>query len=320
MEEKSYAKAGVDIEKGDRFVRFISRIQSKAVSRGIGGFAGGIEIDTIKYKKPVLLSTTDGVGTKLLVARKLNRYETVGIDLVAMCVNDLIVCGAEPVSFLDYIACGTLDEDLLKSVIEGIVTGCEQAECTLSGGETAEMPDMYAPGDIDLAGFCVGLVEKKEMLPKKEDISPGDLILGLPSGGIHSNGFSLARKCIPEERKELWEELLTPTRIYVKEMKTLLKGGSILGAAHITGGGLTGNIIRILPDGMAPALSWNWKTPWIFDEIRKGGNVSEEEMRRVFNMGIGIAIVVKQKDSKDLIDRGTEAGINIYTIGKVEHG
>ncbi|MCK4540675.1 MAG: phosphoribosylformylglycinamidine cyclo-ligase [Spirochaetales bacterium] len=320
MEEKSYAKAGVDIKKGDRFARFISRIQSKAVSREIGGFAGGIEIDTSKYKKPVLLSTTDGVGTKLLVARKLDRYETIGIDLVAMCVNDLIVCGAEPVSFLDYIACGTLDEDLLKRVIEGIITGCEQSECTLSGGETAEMPDMYAPGDIDLAGFCTGLVEKEEMLPKKEDIAPGNLILGLPSGGIHSNGFSLARKCIPEERKELWEELLTPTRIYVKEMKTLLKGGSILGAAHITGGGLAGNIIRILPDGMTPALSWNWETPWIFDEIRKGGNVSEEEMRRVFNMGIGIAIVLKEKDAKDLADRGTEAGINIYTIGKVERG
>lgn len=196
MDIKSYAEAGVDIEKGDRFAEFIGSLKSKAVSGEIGGFAGGIEIDTEKYKKPVLLSTTDGVGTKLLIARQLEKYDTIGIDLVAMCVNDLIVCGADPVNFLDYIACGKLNEKQMQEIIKGVVEGCEQSECILAGGETAEMPDVYAEDDFDLAGFCVGLVNKDNILPKKDKISKGDTVLALPSAGIHSNGLSLARKVI----------------------------------------------------------------------------------------------------------------------------
>jgi phosphoribosylformylglycinamidine cyclo-ligase len=203
-----YKEAGVDIEKGDRFTDFIKNFGSHAILKGIGGFSGGIELDLKKFRRPVLLSTTDGVGTKLLVAKKCKTYTTIGIDLVAMCVNDLIMCGAEPLIFLDYIACGKIHEKVLQDIMKGIIRGCEIAHLKLAGGETAEMPDMYNTDDVDLAGFAVGIGEKEELLPKINLIREGDIIFGLPSSGIHSNGFSLARKVIPEGEKRLWEELL----------------------------------------------------------------------------------------------------------------
>lgn len=318
MDIKSYADAGVDIEKGDRFAEFIGSLKSSAVSGEIGGFAGGIEIDTDKYKKPVLLSTTDGVGTKLLLARQLEKYDTIGIDLVAMCVNDLIVCGADPVNFLDYIACGKLNEKQMQEIIKGVVDGCEQSECILAGGETAEMPDVYAEDDFDLAGFCVGLVDKDNILPKKDKISKGDTVLALPSEGIHSNGLSLARKVIKKEDIEGRKELLKPTKIYVKDLKELLKTGKILSAAHITGGGLVGNLKRTIPDSLKPEIDFSsWNVPEIFQKIQKEGNINTEEMRKVFNMGIGIAFIVKEADAEAVISHGSKAGIKVLKIGKL---
>lgn len=320
MDIKSYSEAGVDIEKGDRFATYISSLKSKAVSNAIGGFAGGVELDLENFKKPIMLSATDGVGTKLLVAQKLRKFDTLGIDLTAMCVNDLAVCGAWPLSFLDYIGCGSLNEEIMKEVIKGIVDGCEQAECILAGGETAEMPDMYKGDDFDLAGFCVGLVEKSEMLPKKEKIGSGNVILALPSGGIHSNGLSLARKVIPENDDSLMNMLLKPTIIYVKALKVLISTGKILGAAHITGGGLEGNVSRVLPENMSAQFDYNWEVPEIFDVIRKKGNINDAEMRKVFNMGIGIAIVVPENDAQSVIKTAADADIKILEIGRVKNG
>ncbi len=315
---KSYKDAGVDIDRGDRFAQFIGSIQSRAVSSSIGGFAGGVEIDNSRFKNPVLFSCTDGVGTKLLVAQRLKKYDTVGIDLVAMSVNDLIVCGVEPVSFLDYIACGSLNEEMLQQIVKGVVVGCEQAECVLSGGETAEMPDLYQEEDFDLAGFCVGLAERNEVLPKKDEIAQGDVILGIPSSGIHSNGLSLARKVLKDESEEVWQELLTPTRIYVKEMKALLKSGKVKGAAHITGGGLESNFDRIMPDSLSASFDWNWEVPSIFKKIQEVGEIDEAEMRKVFNMGIGIALVVSSQESERLQNIAKESGFDLLPIGKIQ--
>lgn len=314
----TYSEAGVDIEKGDRFASFIGNIKSKAVSNSIGGFAGGIEIDTEKYKKPVLLSCTDGVGTKLMVAQKLQKFDTLGIDLVAMCVNDLIVCGASPMVFLDYIGCGKLNEDVLKEVIKGIVEGCEQSGCTLAGGETAEMPDMYPDNEFDLAGFSVGIVEKSKMLPKLDEIQKGDVLFGIASVGVHSNGLSLARKCINPEDRENMEVLLTPTKIYVKDLEALLPSDMITAAAHITGGGLEGNIVRALPEGMTPVLNWEWSKPEIFSTIQKNGNISDDEMKKVFNMGIGMILVVKQENEAAFAEYAKKAGVEIFKAGVVK--
>lgn len=314
----SYSAAGVDIDRGDRFVDFIRAIGSRAVSKGIGGFSGGMELDLARWKHPVLLTTTDGVGTKLLVAQRLKRFNTVGIDLVAMCVNDLIVCGATPLLFLDYIAASRLDERLLHEIIRGIVAGCEQGGCVLSGGETAEMPDLYAPGDFDLAGFAVGVVEKDEMLPRLDRIARGDVILALPSTGIHSNGLSLARKVLPAEGADgYWEELLKPTKIYVRELSTLLATGSILAAAHVTGSGLEGNLVRVIPEGLRPIFSYDWEVPQIFTAIQEQGKVSLEEMRRVFNMGIGIAFIVKRTDLAAIVDAAARGNIPLLEIGEL---
>lgn len=312
---RTYREAGVDIEKGDRFAEFIRRIDSPAVASSIGGFAGGFELDTTRYEHPVIMTTTDGVGTKLMIAQKLNVFDTVGIDLVAMCVNDLIASGAEPVSFLDYIACGRLEERVLQEIVRGIVRGCEDAGCILSGGETAEMPDMYGPDDFDLAGFAVGVAEKREVLPKTDTITVGAAIYGLPSAGIHSNGFSLARKILPMDDERILKELLVPTKIYVKPLRRLLESGEVRGAAHITGGGLEANIQRVLPDGFSPDLSYDWDVPWIFDEIQRGGAVTTDEMRRVFNLGIGMAVVVD--DGKSLERIADSSGIALYRIGTV---
>lgn len=314
----TYSEAGVDIEKGDRFASFIGNIQSKAVSNSIGGFAGGIEIDTDKYKKPVLLSCTDGVGTKLMVAQQMQKFDTLGIDLVAMCVNDLIVCGASPLVFLDYIGCGKLNEDVLKEVIKGIVEGCEQAGCTLAGGETAEMPDMYSDNEFDLAGFSVGIVEKSQMLPQLDKIESGDILFGMASVGVHSNGLSLARKTIALDDKVNMEKLLTPTKIYVKEIETLLQSEQIIAAAHITGGGLEGNIVRALPENLKPELNWEWEKPEIFNTIQKNGNISDSEMKKVFNMGIGMILIVKKDNEQSFLKFSKENNINIFKAGVVK--
>lgn len=313
----TYSEAGVDIEKGDRFASFIGNIKSKAVSNSIGGFAGGIEIDTNKYKKPILLSCTDGVGTKLMVAQKLQKFDTLGIDLVAMCVNDLIVCGASPLVFLDYIGCGKLNEEVLKEVIKGIVVGCEQAGCTLAGGETAEMPDMYSDNEFDLAGFSVGIVEKSLMLPKLDKVETGDILIGMASVGVHSNGLSLARKTIDIEDTANMELLLTPTKIYVKEIETLLKSEMIIAAAHITGGGLEGNIVRALPDGLKPKLNWDWVIPEIFSTIQKNGNISDNEMRKVFNMGIGMTLIIKKDNMNNFMKFAKDNSVEIFIAGVI---
>ena len=313
----SYKEAGVDIEAGDRFAEFISKINSKAVSSSIGGFAGGVEVDLSRYKNPMIFSCTDGVGTKLLVAKRLNRFDTIGIDLVAMSVNDLIVCGVEPVSFLDYIACGKINEKLLQSIMSGIVKGCEQAECQLSGGETAEMPDLYNDDDFDLAGFAVGIGEKSKILPQKDTISVNDVVLGIPSTGIHSNGLSLARKVLEGEKDSVWEMALTPTKIYVKELKKLLETQKVKAAAHITGGGLESNFARVMPTNLVAHFSWDWSYPEIFDIIQKRGEVATSEMRKVFNMGIGIAFVVNKSDVAFMMEVAKENGFPLLQIAQI---
>ena len=314
----TYKNAGVDIEAGDKFAAFIQNVQSEAITNGLGGFAGGFEIDTTEYKQPIIMSTTDGVGTKLLVAKKLHIYDTVGIDLVAMCVNDLIVCGAAPKSFLDYIACGAVKQNVLQEIVKGVVKGCEEAECVLTGGETAEMPDMYGPDDIDLAGFAIGVVEKTSVLPKKNEIRAGDMIIGLPSSGIHSNGFAVARKLVPENETDLRKELLTPTRIYIKEMKKLLQTEHIKGAAHITGGGLRNNLQRVLPVGLEPRLYFDWKLPEIFSVLQERGSIDDDEMGRIFNLGIGIAILVARENMEAFIAFGEKNDIEMEIIGEVK--
>jgi phosphoribosylformylglycinamidine cyclo-ligase len=320
MSGLDYEKAGVSIRKGDEFAEFIKGIPSKAVSKGIGGFAGGAALDLKGYREPVLLSTTDGVGTKLLVARKLRRYDTIGIDLVAMSVNDLVVCGARPIQFLDYIACGRIDEGVLHAVIEGVVAGCEQAGCELTGGETAEMPDVYGLDDIDLAGFAVGIVEKNKMLPRLDRMEAGDLVLGMPSTGVHSNGYSLARKAVDPEDRKTWEELLVPTKIYVRELLELISTGRVLGAAHITGSGLLGNVERVIPRELRARFSWDWAAPPIFAKIQAGGGVGDEEMRSVFNMGIGMAVIAKREEAEGLLEIAASKGIALVRAGELVRG
>jgi phosphoribosylformylglycinamidine cyclo-ligase len=315
--EKTYRDAGVDIEKGDRLVNFIKGFDSTAISGGIGGFAGGFELDREKFSHPVIMTTTDGVGTKLMIAKKLKVYDTVGIDLVAMCVNDLIAGGAQPVSFLDYIACGRLDEAVIQDLLRGIIAGCETAGCMLTGGETAEMPDMYGIGDYDLAGFAVGIVDRDNMLPFTEDITEGTPLYGLRSSGIHSNGFSLARKTLPLDDKAILTELMVPTKIYVNEVTELLSSGAVLGAAHITGGGLLANVQRILPANLKPVLDFSWDVPWIFEAIQERGGISNSEMRKVFNLGIGMVLPVQLTGSPAFEKRASDAGIEVLKIGKV---
>lgn len=315
---KTYSEAGVDIDRGDRFVDFIKNIRSKAVGEGIGGFSAALPLDALGFKRPVLMTTTDGTGTKLLVARKLAKYDTIGIDLVAMSVNDLLVCGARPIVFLDYIACGRIDETRLQAVMRGIVRGCEIAGCSLGGGETAEMPDLYGEDDFDLAGFAVGVAEQDGVLPLKEEIRAGDLVLGLPSSGIHSNGLSLARKVIPESDSAAWEEMLTPTLIYTRELGILLASGQVLAAAHITGGGLYGNLQRVIPDTLAPRFTFDWKVPPLFGKIQTLGGISDKEMRSVFNLGIGIAMIVHPGAKDGLVELAQRSGFELLEIGALQ--
>ena len=326
----SYRDAGVDIDAGDALVEAIKpyakRTLRPEVLTGIGGFGALVEISK-KYKNPVLVSGTDGVGTKLKLAFEWNKHDTIGIDLVAMSVNDILVQGAEPLFFLDYFACGKLDVPTATEVIKGIAAGCEQSGCALIGGETAEMPGMYPPGEYDLAGFAVGVVEKENIIDGKS-IAVGDVVLGLASSGAHSNGYSLIRKIIERAKpnldadfhgKTLREAILAPTHLYVKPMLELMKQLKVKGIAHITGGGLTDNIPRILQGGLSAIVQKNtWPRPPLFSWLQEHGNVAESEMHRVFNCGVGMVVVVDKRDAIAAMDLLRKQGETVWAIGSIE--
>ncbi|NNM56717.1 phosphoribosylformylglycinamidine cyclo-ligase [Acidocella sp.] len=327
MTSVTYRDAGVDIEAGDALVEAIKPL-AKATSRagvlgGLGGFGALFDLKAAGFVDPILVSTTDGVGTKLKIAIETGIHDHVGIDLVAMCVNDLIVQGAAPLFFLDYFATGALDVDAAKRVIAGIAQGCTLAGCALVGGETAEMPGMYAAGDYDLAGFSVGAAERGALLPA--GVAAGDAILALPSSGVHSNGFSLVRRIIADaglnwgsafgDGRSLAEVLMQPTRIYVKPVLALHKAGLLKGAAHITGGGLPGNLPRALPEGCGAALNGPWEMPAVFPWLAGAGNVAAEEMLRVFNCGVGMTLIVSDAGAAMTLLR--EAGEAPFLLGHV---
>ena len=331
----TYKDAGVDIEAGERLVdrikAFAKRTFNENVLAGIGGFGAGYLLPE-GYSEPVLVSGTDGVGTKLKVAQMANVHDTVGIDLVAMCVNDILTVGAKPLFFLDYFATGKLSVDVAADVVKGIARGCEIAGCALIGGETAEMPDFYPEGEYDLAGFVVGIVDRKDYITG-EGIRPGDVVLGLASSGIHSNGYSLVRKLffeilgfkvddyVDELKGKVYEVLLTPTRIYVKSILRLLKEVKVKGMAHITGGGIPGNLVRVLPKNVdAVVKKGSWEVPAIFRFIQEKGNVPEEEMFRTFNMGVGYAVVVSPEDADRAVSLLKESGEEVYRIGEIREG
>lgn len=331
-----YKRAGVDINAGNEFVRRIRPIVRSTfrpeVLADIGGFGGLFKFDSKRYQDPVLVSGTDGVGTKLKVAALAGRHDTVGIDLVAMCVNDVAVCGAEPLFFLDYLACGKLDVGQAETIVSGIAEGCRQAGCALIGGETAEMPGFYQPGEYDLAGFAVGVVERGRLIDGSR-VRPCDVLIGLASSGLHSNGYSLARRVLLEEGKmalaegapgldaTLGEVLLRPTRIYVKTILALAEADDVHAFAHITGGGLTENIPRVLPEGCRAVIYRNsWDTPPIFGLIQSKGRVAADEMARVFNLGIGLVMIVSPAREKDVIRLAGDRGDRAFRIGVVEEG
>ena len=329
MTELSYAAAGVSIDAGDELVERIKPAAKRTMIPGvlgsIGGFGALFEIGK-EYKNPVLVSGTDGVGTKLMLAFALNKHDTVGQDLVAMSVNDILVQGAKPVFFLDYYGCGKLDVDTATRVVTGIAKGCEISGCALIGGETAEMPGMYPAGEYDLAGFAVGIVEKDEIIDGST-IKAGDVVLGLASSGPHSNGFSLLRKVVevagaswdmPFDGATLGERALEPTRIYVKSTLNVMKEVTIKGMAHITGGGLLENIPRVLPNDAQCVIHANsWKRPAIFDWLEEKGNINRHEMHRVFNNGIGLAVVVSKEDAAKAIEAFKKEGETVYEIGEI---
>ena len=325
----SYRDAGVDIDAGDALVDrikpFAKKTMRDGVLGGIGGFGALFEVPK-RYKEPVLVSGTDGVGTKLRLAFQLNKHDTVGQDLVAMSVNDILVQGAEPLFFLDYFACGKLDVDTAATVVQGIAQGCELAGCALIGGETAEMPGMYPDGEYDLAGFAVGAVEKSKIIDGST-IQPGDVVLGLASSGIHSNGYSLVRKIIERAQpdlnadfdgRSLADALMAPTHIYVKPLLSLMSQMAVKGMAHITGGGLVENIPRVLRDGLTVELDHRaWPLPPLFSWLQKHGGVADAEMHRVFNCGIGMVVVVAAGDAEAATGLLSAAGEQVWSIGRV---
>ena len=333
---KSYEDAGVNINLANQIVKEIKPLVKKTFTSGvmsdIGSFGGLFSLAGEKCEEPVLVSGTDGVGTKLKIAFNLDKHDTVGIDLVAMSVNDIITCGAKPLFFLDYISTGKLEKKKTINLIEGIVKGCKMAGCALLGGETAEMPDFYPPGEYDLAGFAVGIVDKKKIIDGK-NIQEGNRIIGLTSSGLHSNGFSLVRKVLLENKKyqmsdkigglqnTLGEELLKPTKIYVKEILDLLKKFDILGIAHITGGGLIENIPRILPEGLSVEIdASSWQRPPVFSLIQKDGNIAKQEMYRTFNMGIGMVLIVPESESEKMLVELESMNCESYIMGQVIKG
>ena len=328
----SYRDAGVDIDAGDALVDrikpFAKRTLRPEVMGGIGGFGALFELSK-KYREPVLVSGTDGVGTKLKLAFQLDKHDTVGQDLVAMSVNDILVQGAEPLFFLDYFACGKLDVDTAADVIKGIAQGCELAGCALIGGETAEMPGMYPAGEYDLAGFAVGAVEKADIIDGSR-IAPGDVVLGLASSGAHSNGYSLIRKILERAQpdldadfhgRKLRDVVMAPTRIYVKSLLALMQQqpGVVKGMAHITGGGITENVPRILRDGLTARIdASSWTLPPLFQWLQREGQVAMHEMYRVFNCGIGMVVVVAAQDAAAAASALSAAGETVYTLGRID--
>jgi phosphoribosylformylglycinamidine cyclo-ligase len=320
-----YKKAGVNIDTANRFVKDILKMvvstRRQEVVADIGGFSGLMAIPK-KYKNPILVSSTDGVGTKLMVAELQDRHTTIGIDLVSMCVNDVIVTGAEPLFFLDYFATGRLNNKKAKDILKGIVEGCRQAGCSLIGGETAEMPGMYKDEDYDLAGFCVGVVEKNKIIDGSL-VRPGDRIIGIQSSGVHSNGFSLVRKIFTKKelKGRFGKILLTPTIIYVKTVHAVLKKIKIKSMAHITGGGFYDNIPRVLPSNTSALIYKGlWDVPGIFREIQKRAQINDREMYRTFNMGIGMALVVDKKDVEKSHDIIKSFGLRSWRIGEIVKG
>lgn len=323
MSSLTYKDSGVDITKGNKLIEKIKPIAKSTlrpgVLNGLGGFGAMFEIPLDKYKNPVLVSGTDGVGTKLMVAEMLNKHDTIGIDLVAMCVNDLIVQGAEPLFFLDYYATGSLNTEIATSVISGIGEGCIRSGCSLIGGETAEMPGMYKGEEYDLAGFCVGIVEKDNIIDGSK-VSVGDQIIALGSSGPHSNGYSLIRKVLEKTTpsSEQLEALLEPTRIYVKSILSLNKSHPIHAISHITGGGLLENIPRVLPKNLAAKLNSNsWETPEIFNWIQDQGKIDTNEMYRVLNCGVGMIVIVPKESLDDSIKLLNSNGEDSWLIGEI---
>jgi len=329
----SYKDAGVDIDAGnqlvDRIKPAVKTTMRPEVLGGLGGFGALFQFDRDKYREPILVSSTDGVGTKLMLAIQAGRFDGIGIDLVAMCVNDLIVQGAEPLFFLDYFATGRLDVDRAATVIEGIAEGCRQSGAALVGGETAEMPDMYRSDDFDLAGFCVGVVEKAQMLDGSR-VCAGDQLIGLASSGPHSNGYSLIRKILQRSKAELnaafhdddtqtlGEALLQPTRIYVKSILSCLANHPLHALAHITGGGLLENIPRVLPDGLQARIRRNaWRIPPIFQWLQAQGQVNDKEMVRTFNCGIGMVLVVPAQHQAAIMSHLQQCGETCYALGEI---
>jgi phosphoribosylformylglycinamidine cyclo-ligase len=326
----SYLDAGVDIDAGNELVERIkpavkSTHRSGVVS-GLGGFGGLFQLDTARYKEPLLVSGTDGVGTKLLLANQLDRHDTIGIDLVAMCVNDILTCGAEPLFFLDYYATGKLKIDNAQAVIEGIAEGCRQAGCALIGGETAEMPGLYGQDEYDLAGFTVGVVDRPKLINGSQ-IKAGHVVLGLESSGPHSNGYSLIRKVLeqsgdnpsmPMGESTLGEALLAPTRIYVKSLLGLIERYPVDGLAHITGGGISENIIRVIPDDLGLEIDLSaWQLPDVFQWLQSRGGISEKEMLRTFNCGIGMVLLVADDSVDEVCHALTEANEPVCRLGRV---
>ncbi len=327
----SYRDAGVDIDAGNQLIEQIKPIVKQTfrpgVLTGLGGFGALFELPLERFRQPVLVSGTDGVGTKLKLALELNRHDTIGIDLVAMCANDIVVAGAEPLFFLDYYATGQLDVAVATDVVKGIAQGCKLAGAALTGGETAEMPGMYAKGDYDLAGFCVGIAEKDKLI-QPEKVQAGDALIGLASSGPHSNGYSLIRKILEVSKadlsqqmtdKTLGDALLAPTRIYVKPLLSLLEQIDIHALAHITGGGLLENIPRVLPRGCKAIIdSDSWQLPEVFDWLQQQGNVANPEMLRTFNCGVGMVACVADKDADKCIELLNTAGESAWRLGQVE--
>ena len=332
-ESLTYADAGVDIDKANKLVDTIGEIAKKTFRSGvlsdIGGFGGLFSLNLANLDRPVLVSSTDGVGTKLKIAFMLDKHDTVGIDLVAMCVNDIIVQGAKPLFFLDYLSMGKIDNQRVANIIKGIADGCKQAQCPLLGGETAEMPGFYATGEYDMAGFSVGIVDNRNIIDGTE-IRVGHKLIGIASSGLHSNGYSLVRKIcfevlnlkidetIAELGKTIGEELLTPTRIYAATVKGLLKDLPIHGIAHITGGGISDNLVRVVPQACSIIIhKESWDVPPIFSFLQQAGNISEKEMARTFNMGLGMIIVVPDNAVLDVLQRVEAMNDHAFVIGEI---
>ena len=332
----AYKQAGVDIEAGyeavSRMKKHVQKTIRPEVLGGLGGFGGMFDISKFGLKEPVLVSGTDGVGTKLMVAFIMDKHDTIGVDAVAMCVNDIVVQGAEPIFFLDYLACGKADPAKIESIVKGVAQGCEQAGCSLIGGETAEMPGMYTEEEYDLAGFTVGIADKQKLVTG-QNIAAGDVLIGLASSGIHSNGYSLVRKVLFEVGKlslhekhgklenTLGEELLVPTKIYVKPILAALKQFEIKGMAHITGGGFIENIPRMLPEGIGAEIEYgSWPILPIFDLLQETGKLEQQEMFNIFNMGIGMVLAVKEEDVAGITALLEEQGEKAYVIGRTKAG